>query len=429
MIPNRPFTSLRQDLSDGVANDAPLDRPMGAAPDLPGPPDDFLAPGASTAVADPAGATTVPFVDLARQHAPIREELREAFDRVLGASGFILGGEVEAFEAELAAYSDAAECVGVASGTAAITLALLAAGVGPGDEVVVPAHTYIASALGILHAGATPVFCDVEAATGLIDPSSAAAAVSERTAAVLCVHLYGQPCDMDALAGLAGRRGLLVLEDAAQAHGARIDGRPVGAIGAAGAFSFYPSKNLGALGDGGAICTDDPGIAERARRLRNLGQRTKGEHVVAGFNERLDGLQAALLRVKLHHLDAMNAARRELAAAYDRDLPRAARRLAVVGGRECVYHLYPVRVSDRDAVAERLGVLGVQTGVHYAPAVHNQPPFARTERRVPLAEAEAWATTELSLPMFAELGNTELTRVVGACAWVFANSTEAAVRA
>jgi len=400
---------------------APLDRSPGAAGDLPGAPDDFLGPGATTALADPGGTRLVPFVDLGRQHAPVRDGLRDAFDRVLGSSGFILGAEVDAFEAEFAAYCGAGECVGVASGTAAITIALRAAGIGQGDEVVVPAHTYIASALGVLHAGATPVFCDVEEATGLIDAASAEAAVSERTAAILCVHLYGQPCDMTALAGVAARRGLMVLEDAAQAHGARIDGRPVGAIGAAGAFSFYPSKNLGALGDGGAICTDDRAIAEQARRLRHLGQRGKGEHVLAGVNERLDGLQAALLRVKLRHLDRYNASRREHAAAYDSHLPAQVRRLEVLPGRECVYHLYPIRVADRDAMAERLGVLGIQTGVHYAPAVHDQPPFARAERRVPLAEAEAWAASELSLPMFAELDGEEISRVVAACDKVVAH--------
>lgn len=399
-------------------SEAPLDRSPGAAGDLPGAPDDFLGPGATTALADPGGTRLVPFADLGRQHAPVRDGLRDAFDRVLGSSGFILGAEVDAFEAEFAAYCGAGECVGVASGTAAITIALRAAGIGQGDEVVVPAHTYIASALGILHAGATPVFCDVEEATGLIDAASAEAAVSERTAAILCVHLYGQPCDMTALAGVAARRALMVLEDAAQAHGARIDGRPVGAIGAAGAFSFYPSKNLGALGDGGAICTDDRAIAEQARRLRHLGQRGKGEHVLAGVNERLDGLQAALLRVKLRHLDRYNAFRREHAAAYDSHLPAQVRRLEVLPGRECVYHLYPIRVADRDAMAEQLGVLGIQTGVHYAPAVHGHPPFARAERRVPLAEAEAWAASELSLPMFAELDNEEISRVIEACAKV-----------
>ena len=219
---------------------------------------------------------SVPFAALGREHAAIADELRAAFDRVLGRSDFILGEEVERFEAAWAAFCGSAHCVGVASGTAALTLLLRAAGVGSGDEVVVPAHTYIASALGVIHAGARPVLCDVEEATGLIEPHAVEAAVTPRTAAILAVHLYGQVCDTPALERLAARRGLLLLEDAAQAHGAASGGRRVGGLGAAAAFSFYPSKNLGALGDGGAICTSDAELAERARRLRNLGQRRKG---------------------------------------------------------------------------------------------------------------------------------------------------------
>ncbi len=246
-----------------------------------------------------ATAPVVPFVGLARQHAALGEQLRAAFERVLCADGFILGGEVEAFEREFAGYCQASECVGVASGTAALALVLIAAGIGPGDEVLVPGHTFIASALAVLHAGATPVFCDVQRDTGLIDPDSAAALVGPRTAAVIAVHLYGQVCDMDSINALAARHGLFVLEDAAQAHGATCDGRRAGSLGNAAAFSFYPSKNLGALGDGGAVCTGDAQLAARVRELRHLGQRGKGEHVVVGYNERLDGLQAAFLRVKL----------------------------------------------------------------------------------------------------------------------------------
>src|SRR4051812_33635875 len=214
----------------------------------------------------------VPFVDLTRQHAPIEEELRAAFDRVVATNGFILGEEVAAFEADFAEYCDAAHCVGVASGTAALTLMMLASGIGPGDEVVVPAHTFIASALGVIHAGAKPVFCDVEAGTGLIDPAAADAAIGPRTAAILAVHLYGQVCDMDALAKVADRHGLALFEDAAQAHGATFRGARAGSLGRAAAFSFYPSKNLGALGDGGAVVTGDAELADRIRRLRHLGQ-------------------------------------------------------------------------------------------------------------------------------------------------------------
>src|SRR3954469_3044045 len=210
----------------------------------------------------------VPFVDLARMHDPIAGDLRAAFERVLGASSFTLGEEVEGFERGFAAYCGTRYCVGVASGTAALTIALVAAGIGPGDEVIVPAHTFIASALGVVHAGATPVFCDVDDSTGLVDASAAAAAVSERTAAIVAVHLYGQVCDMSALGELAARHGLLVLEDAAHAHGPTRGGRRAGALGDLAAFSVYPSKNLAALGDGGAICTDSDEIADVAGQLR-----------------------------------------------------------------------------------------------------------------------------------------------------------------
>ncbi|MBV9472406.1 MAG: aminotransferase class V-fold PLP-dependent enzyme, partial [Solirubrobacterales bacterium] len=215
-----------------------------------------------------ARQTRVPFMDLRRANAPLAVEFSDAFGRVLGASAFVLGEEVEAFEAEFAQACSALHCVGVASGTAALTITLIAAGIGPGDEVIVPGHTYIASALGVAHAGAEVVFCDVEEGTGLIDPNSARAAVGPRTAAVLAVHLYGQACNMEAIQAFAKPAGILVLEDAAQAHGARYCGHRAGSLGAAAAFSFYPSKNLGALGDGGAICTDDDVLAARVRRLR-----------------------------------------------------------------------------------------------------------------------------------------------------------------
>jgi dTDP-3-amino-3,4,6-trideoxy-alpha-D-glucose transaminase len=353
-------------------------------------------------------------VALERQHAALAAELRAAHDRVVASSDFILGAEVEAFEREFAAFCAVRHCVGVGSGTAAITIALLAAGVGRGDEVIVPAHTYIASALGVVHAGAVPVFCDVEDATGLIDAASAAAAVTERTAAVLAVHLYGQVCDLTALGALAARRGLLVLEDAAQAHGATWRGRRTGGLGTAAAFSFYPSKNLGALGDGGAVCTNDAAIAERARELRHIGQRAKGEHVVAGYNDRLDGLQAAFLRVKLPHVDEWNRRRRRHAGTYRQ---RLAGRVGLVAERAespSVFHLFPVRTEDRDGLARRLAADGVQTAVHYAPAVPDQPPFraARSIDGVPVARS--WAATELSLPMAPELTVDEVHRVADA---------------
>src|SRR3954469_22746827 len=285
----------------------------------------------------------IPFVDLARQHQPIAADLHAAFERVLGASSYILGEEVARFEQEFAAYCGVRHCVGVASGTAALTISALAAGIRPGDEVIVPAHTFIASALGLSHAGAVPVFCDVDPGTGLIDPAAAESAINGRTAAILAVHLYGQMCDMDALGAVARRHGLIVLEDAAQAHGARYrDGR-AGSFGAAAAFSFYPSKNLGALGDGGAICTNDERVAQEARRWRNLGQLGKGDHELPGYNERLDGLQAALLRVKLPHLDAWNVARQARASEYREALGDMLRLLEERPESPSISHLFPVR--------------------------------------------------------------------------------------
>jgi dTDP-4-amino-4,6-dideoxygalactose transaminase len=356
----------------------------------------------------------VPFVDLTRQHAPIAAELRDAFDRVVGANGFILGEEVAGFEGEFAAYCDSEHCVGVASGTAALTLMMLAAGIGPGDEVVVPAHTFIASALGVIHAGAKPVFCDVEAGTGLIDPAAADAAIGPRTAAILAVHLYGQVCDMDALAKVADRHGLALFEDAAQAHGATFRGARAGSLGRAAAFSFYPSKNLGALGDGGAVVTGDRELADNVRRLRHLGQLGKGDHDLPGFNERLDGLQAAMLRVKLPHLDNWNATRRERAGTYAEAL-EGWHLLEERPESPCIFHLYPVRVPDRERVAAELAARGVATGVHYSPSVPAQPPFAAAGPPEQFPESLAWARDELSLPMFDALKEEEVLHVAEVC--------------
>lgn len=357
-------------------------------------------------------AAPVPFMDLRRDHLPLADELRGAFEGVLEDGGFVLGREVEAFEREFAEFCEAEHCVGVGSGTAALTISLMACGIGPGDEVIVPAHTFIATALAVRHAGAQPVFCDVSEATGLLDMDSVAAVLSERTAAILPVHLYGQACDMDAISVLAERNGLAVVEDAAQAHGARWRGKRVGSFGDAAAFSFYPSKNLGALGDGGAICTNDEEVAKRARRLGNLGQESKGVHVEAGMNERLDGIQAAMLRVKLRRLDGWNAARREVAASYREALGESCRMLAGDAREECVYHLFPVRVENRDTVRALLGDAGIGSGVHYWPAVHRQPPFAEDAAvRPPLPNAVRWSEEELSLPMFAELSEAEISNV------------------
>ena len=369
----------------------------------------------ATAIAAKRSPGRVRFVALDRQHTHLKRELDAAFARLLGSSAFTLGTEVEHFEAEFAEYSGVEHCIGVASGTAALALMLRAYGVGPGDEVIVPAHTFIASAFAVAHAGATPVLCDVHDGTGLIDPDSARAAVGPRTAAILAVHLYGQVCEMAAIEALAKPRGVLVLEDAAQAHGALYRSRRAGSLGAAAAFSFYPSKNLGALGDGGAVCTNDAVLATRLRRLRHLGQRSKGEHVELGYNERLDGLQAALLRVKLPHLDEWNEARRSRAARYRQLLPAEARVVEERPESPCIYHLFPARFDNRDVVATVLNGQGIETGVHYAPAVHRHAAWGRqTIRHGELPVAEAWAAQELSLPMHPDLRQDEMERVAEA---------------
>jgi dTDP-3-amino-3,4,6-trideoxy-alpha-D-glucose transaminase len=358
----------------------------------------------------------VPFVALERTHAPLRGQLTATFERMVDASAFVLGPEVESFEAEFATYCGTEHCVGVASGTAALTLAISALGIGRGDEVIVPAHTFIASALSVVHAGAVPVLCDVLPGTGLIDAAAADALITDRTSAIMAVHLYGQACDMDAVHAVAERRGLAVIEDAAQAHGATWRGRRCGSLGTVACFSFYPSKNLGALGDGGAVCTDDADLAARVRALSDLGQRRKGEHVLPGVNERLDALQAGLLRVKLPGLEAANALRREHALAYGEGLGDGVRMLEEAPESRCVYHLFPIRVQARDDVAARLAEAGIQTGVHYFPAVHAHEALegrARTPEPVP--SADAWAAEELSLPMFPELTAGERDRVIAAC--------------
>ena len=361
------------------------------------------------------GPLEIPFVGLGRQHEQLRGELEDAFRRVLAADAFILGEEVEAFEQEFGAFCGAEHCVGVASGTAALALALQAAGIGRGDEVIVPAHTFIASALAAIHAGATPVFCDVRDDTGLIDVEAARAAVTPRTAAIVGVHLYGQTCDMTGLAALAAAERVFLLEDAAHAHGAEYRGRRAGSFGAGAAFSFYPSKNLGALGDGGAVCTNDEGIAERVRRLRNLGQRRKGDHVLIGGNERLDALQAALLTVKLPRLSAANAARRVHAARYAASLAGRVALLEEHADSPCVYHLFPIRVPERDALARELARVDVEVGIHYHPALHQQAVLGDIAvARVPLARAAAWAAEELSLPMSPGLRADEIDRVADA---------------
>jgi dTDP-4-amino-4,6-dideoxygalactose transaminase len=358
--------------------------------------------------------TNVPITDLARLHAPLAEELRGAFDRVLGESSFILGAEVERFERLFAESCGARHCVGVASGTAALTIMIRAAGLGSGDEVIVPAHTFAASAMSVVHAGAWPVCVDVERSTGLIDPAAVAAAVGPRTAGILAVHLYGQACAMGALREIAQSRGLVLLEDAAQAHGARYLDERVGSLGTAAAFSFYPSKNLGALGDAGAICTDDDELAAAARRLRDLGRDEAGVHAVNGYNERLDGLQAALLSVKVPHLDTWSVQRRAVAARYGEHLGEAVELLAERSETPCTYHLFPVRVDGRDELAAYLAARGVASGVHYPVAVPDLPAMRDLDDSVDVPTARDWAARELSIPIFPGMTADEAEQVCAA---------------
>ena len=361
----------------------------------------------------------VPFVDLARTHVPIRADIDAALAGVVDTGAFILGPEVEAFEGEWADFCGVEHAIGVSSGTAAIGLVLEALGVGPDDEVIAPALTFIASVLPALRLGARPVLVDSDPATATIDPGAVTAALTPRTKAIIAVHLYGQPADMDALREIAHASGVALIEDAAQAHGARYSGRRAGALGRAACFSFYPSKNLGALGDGGAVVTDDPELAERIRVLRDLGQVRKYEHVVAGHNERLDTLQAAVLRCKLPHLDEWNASRRAAAAAYqealadlDLDLPIEAE------GREHAWHLYVVRSSNRDRLRASLAANGVVTGLHYPLPLHLETVLAGLGyARGAFPVAEDWCFRGVSLPMFAGIERPEIAAVVEAAAF------------
>lgn len=349
----------------------------------------------------------MPFLSLARQVKVLRQELDEAVASVLEAGTFILGPRVEEFERRFADYCGVRHAVGVASGTDALELALRAAGVGPGDEVITAANTCIPTVAAIETAGATPVLADVDEETATIDPAALAGLVTERTRAVVPVHLYGQCADMDPILELAAERGLKVVEDAAQAHGAGYRGRPAGALGDAAAFSFYPTKNLGALGDAGAVVTNDSSVAERVRMLRAYGERSRYDSVAQGRNSRLDELQAAVLTAKLPHLDERNARRRELASLYTERLATTSLRLpAEAGGRRHAWHLYVVRSPRRDELRAELAAAGIGTAVHYFRAVHQHPAYAHLGT-ADLGRSERLAAEVLSLPLFPELTDDE----------------------
>jgi dTDP-4-amino-4,6-dideoxygalactose transaminase len=354
----------------------------------------------------------VPFVDLASQHASISLEIDAAIARVMESSRFVLAAEVEAFEAEFAAFCGVEHCVGVASGSDALHLALLACGVGKGDEVIVPAHTFAATAFAVSWIGATPVFVDVDPATYTLDPERVAKALTRRTRAIVPVHLYGLCADMNALREVAQPRGISVIEDAAQAHGAELDHRRAGSLGHAGCFSFYPTKNLGCLGDGGAVTTNDAELAERIRQLRDYGRVDRYRHASLGFNSRLDELQAAVLRAKLIHLAEWNAARVAAARFYDNALPETVETPYVPPGRSHAFHLYVVRSDERDALAGRLRAGGVTTHVHYPMPLHRQPIYReRRFRRHELEVTERLANQVLSLPLFPTITEAQLERV------------------
>lgn len=360
-----------------------------------------------------SGESSIPFVDLERQYLSIKDAVDAAAIDAIRSTQYILGEEVTLFEQEFAAYCEVDHCVGVGSGLAAIELALAAIGVSTGDEVIAPANTFFGSVLPVLRRGATPVLVDCIEDTANIDPVGVAQAIGPRTKAVVAVHLYGQPADVDALVEVCAPHDVAVIEDACQAHGARYNDRRAGGLGRIAAFSFYPSKNLGAYGDGGAITTDDSELAERVRILRNVGQADKYTHVAAGANERLDTLQAAVLRVKLRQLERWNTLRREHALAYDRALAdTGVRTPATASWAEHVWHLYVIRTDRRDALRDALGARGIGTGLHYRLPLHLQPALAQLgHRRGDFPVTESWADELLSLPMFPELEPVEIETV------------------
>jgi dTDP-4-amino-4,6-dideoxygalactose transaminase len=357
---------------------------------------------------------TIPFLDVGAATRELRAELDDAYRRVQDAGWYVLGPEVEAFEREYAAYCGVAHCVTVGNGMDALHLLLRAAGIGAGDEVLVPGHTFIATWLAVSAAGAVPVAVDVDERAGNLDPTRLGAAMTPRTAAVVPVHLHGQPAAMTEITAFARRHRLAVFEDAAQAHGACLHGRRAGSLGDGAAFSFYPTKNLGALGDAGAVTTDDAALAERVRRLRNYGSAVKYHHDEPGTNSRLDELQAAFLSVKLRHLDAWNERRRSVAAAYHEALAGVAglARPAVLDGAEPVWHLYAVRHRRRDALQRALADAGIGTAIHYPVPPHRSGAYRQAAwGGRDLGVSERWAAESLSLPMGPHLSAIEVARV------------------
>jgi dTDP-4-amino-4,6-dideoxygalactose transaminase len=359
----------------------------------------------------------VPFLDVGATYRELKDELDEAYRRVMEGGWYVLGAELESFEAEFAAYCGGGHCVGVANGLEALFLILRGYGIGTGDEVIVPAHTFIATWLAVSHCGAVPVPVEPEETTFNLDPDRIAAAVTSRTRAIVAVHLYGQPARMDGILELAERRGLRVIEDAAQAHGARWKGKRTGSLADAAAFSFYPAKNLGAYGDGGAVVSSDRGLVERILTLRNYGGRSKYRHDVCGYNSRLDPLQAAFLRVRLKHLEEWNARRGVVAQTYREELSRMSRcRLPEVSeGAAHVWHAYVIRHPERDRLGKAIEAKGVGTAIHYPSPPHLSPAYAGLGwHRGDFPVSERLADTVLSLPMGPHLDAEGTRRVVDA---------------
>lgn len=360
---------------------------------------------------------TVPFLDLKAAYQELQGDLRAAYERVMDVGQFILGAEVEAFEREFAAYCGVKHCVAVGNGLDALSLALRGCGIGPGDEVIVPAFTFIATWLAVSAVGAVPVAVDVDRETCNLDPTQLQAALTPRTAAVMPVHLFGQPADMDAVNAVARHHGLKVIEDAAQAHGADYKGRRAGGLGDAAGFSFYPGKNLGAFGDGGAMTTDDDTVADKVRLLRNYGSRVKYQHMVLGVNSRLDELQAAFLRVRLCQLDSWNSRRTHCAAVYRNSLESLAelRLPHVPDGIEPVWHLFVIRHPRREELQRYLNAHGIGSLIHYPTPPHRSPAYRHGQWRGarPLV-AERLAEEVLSLPMGPHLSAEDLAQVCDA---------------
>ena len=352
----------------------------------------------------------VPFVDLGAQYRAIAAEIDHAISKVIQDAEFILGREVCLFEEEFAEFCDASYAVGVDSGTSALELVLRAFDIGPGDEVITAANSFIASALGISHAGAKPVLVDVDPSTYTLDVTALERAITRRTKAIIPVHLYGHPAHMGPIRQLADKHGLVVIEDACQAHGARYKSKRVGSLGHAAAFSFYPGKNLGAYGDGGMVVTKDRKIANRLEMLRNYGQKERYKHLFRGYNRRLDTMQAAILRVKLKYLEKWNAARRWNAKLYQKHLEGSG---VVVpgeaGGAESVWHLYVIRTEHRDALKDHLVSKGISASIHYPIPIHLQPAYHDLGyKRGDFPVTEAYADRILSLPIYAELTDRQI---------------------